>query len=81
MRNIAKRHIDSFYGFGISLRTQRELECSFGYFISNLLEHLKIMRTGKEFDDDEIRRFYPISGGGKEIYRLESCEIILGNGR
>ncbi|MGX2983373.1 hypothetical protein, partial [Helicobacter sp. 23-1045] len=65
----------SFYGF------RDDLDYSFGYFISNLLEFLKIRRTGKEFDDDEIRRFYPISGGGKEIYRIESCEIGLGNGR
>lgn len=69
----------SFYGFGIGLETHKDLDFSFGYFISNLLEHLKVKRTGKEFDDEEIKRFYPIEGGGKEIYRIECCEIILDN--
>lgn len=64
----------SFYGF------RDDLDFGFGYFISNLLEHLKVKRTGKEFDEEEIRRFYPISGG-KEIYRIDDCEIILENGR
>lgn len=64
----------SFYGF------RDDLDFGFGYFISNLLEHLKVKRTGKEFDEEEIRRFYPVSGG-KEIYRIEDCEIILENGR
>ena len=71
----------SFYGFGIDLETHKDLDFGFGYFISNLLEHLKVKRTGKEFDEEEIRRFYPIEGGGKEIYRIENCEIILENGR
>lgn len=65
----------SFYGF------RDDLDFGFGYFISNLLEYLKVKRTGKEFDEEEIRRFYPIQGGGKEIYRIENCEIILENGR
>lgn len=64
----------SFYGF------RNDLDFGFGYFISNLLEHLKVKRTGKEFDEEEIGRFYPISGG-KEIYRIEDCEIVLENGR
>lgn len=64
----------SFYGF------RDDLDFGFGYFISNLLEHLKVERTGKEFDEYEIKRFYPISGG-KEIYRIEDCEIVLENRR
>ena len=65
----------SFYGF------RDDLDFGFGYFISNLLEHLKVERIGKEFDEDEIKRFYPIKGGGKEIYRIEDCEIVLENRR
>ena len=65
----------SFYGF------RDDLDFGFGYFISNLLEHLKVKRTGKEFDEEEIKRFYPIEGGGKEIYLIENCEIILENRR
>lgn len=65
----------SFYGF------RDDLDFGFGYFISNLLEHLKVERTGKQLSEDEIRRFYPIKGGGKEIYRIEDCEIVLENGR
>lgn len=71
----------SFYGFGIDLETHKDLDFGFGYFISNLLEHLKVERTGKKLSEDEIRRFYPIKGGGKEIYRIEDCEIVLENGR
>lgn len=71
----------SFYKFGIDLETHKDLDFGFGYFISNLLEYLKVERTGKKLSEDEIRRFYPIKGGGKEIYRIEDCEIVLENGR
>lgn len=69
----------SFYEF-IEKITRKEIDCAFGYFISNIVEHLKIWLTKKPLSEDEIKRLYPLLGG-KEQYRKESCEIILGNGR
>ena len=52
----------ALYGF--------EADLSFGYFISNLLEFLKIERGGGVFNESEVKKYYPINGNGKEGYRI-----------
>lgn len=54
-------------------------DLSFRYFISNLLEHLKIVRTGSGFDDNEVEQYFLINNNGKEKYHKSN--IILRNGR
>lgn len=49
-----------------------EEDFSFGYFISNLREHLKSECTGEGFDASKIKRFYAIKGNGKEGYKIAS---------
>ncbi|MGX2983728.1 hypothetical protein, partial [Helicobacter sp. 23-1045] len=70
----------SFYRFINEYAIEKEIDCAFGYFISNIVEHLKIWLTKKPLSKDEIKRLYPLLGG-KEQYRVKECEIILENGR
>lgn len=49
-------------------------DLSFGYFISNIVEHLKIWLTHKPLDKSEINRLYPLFGG-KEQYRVDDFVV------
>lgn len=59
----------ALYGF--------EKDLSFGYFISNLCEFLKIERGGGEFNESEVKKYYPINGNGKEGYRIATLNTNL----
>lgn len=55
-------------------------DLSFGYFISNLLEHLKIETTGRKLSNDELKRLYPLAGGKEKTSNLgNDYEIKLEN--
>lgn len=56
----------SFYNF--------EKDLSFGYFISNLLEHLKVERIGRSLDDKDLKRLY-VRKNGKEAHLTTHLKI------
>ena len=45
-------------------------DLSFGYFISNIVEHLKIWLTHKPLERYELQRLYPLLGG-KEKHKVD----------
>lgn len=51
-------------------------DLSFGYFISNVVEHLRLWTTKKPLSQDELKRLYPLIGS-KQQYRNDKCEITL----
>lgn len=63
----------SFYGF------RDDLDFGFGYFISNIVEHLKIWLTHKPLDIYEIKRLYPLFGG-KEQHKVDDFVVYESEG-
>lgn len=55
-------------------------DLSFGYFISNIVEHLKIWLTHKPLDIYEIKRLYPLFGG-KEQHKVDDFVVYESEGR
>ncbi len=55
-------------------------DLSFGYFISNIVEHLKIWLTHKPLSGSEINRLYPLLGG-KEQHRVDDFVVYESEGR
>lgn len=49
-------------------------DLSFGYFISNIVEHLKIWLTHKPLSEGEIKRLYPLFGG-KEQHKVDDFVV------